>query len=97
MSSMPNAGGISNFEEQHQSLNKEIAMGNEPACGNDNLNPNASNLDVEIDDKCDEESQFHRKKRSKTSIVWTEFKELTLPNGEKKAQCLHCKNSSAFL
>ncbi|XP_031271639.1 zinc finger BED domain-containing protein RICESLEEPER 2-like [Pistacia vera] len=34
---------------------------------------------------------FQRRKRTKTSIVWAEYKEVVLPNGEKKAECIHCK------
>lgn len=31
------------------------------------------------------------KKRKKTSPVWADFKEITLPNGQVKAECIHCK------
>ncbi|XP_031274167.1 uncharacterized protein LOC116132638 [Pistacia vera] len=34
---------------------------------------------------------FQRRKRAKTSTVWAEYKEVVLPNGEKKAECIHCK------
>ncbi|KAL0927047.1 hypothetical protein M5K25_001200 [Dendrobium thyrsiflorum] len=33
------------------------------------------------------------KKRMKRSSVWDEFKEVKLPNGQKKGECIHCKKA----
>ena len=38
------------------------------------------------------ENPFDKKKRKRTSKVWDEFKEITLPDGSKKAECIHCKS-----
>ena len=38
------------------------------------------------------ENPFEKKKRKRTSKVWDEFKEVVLPDGSKKAECVHCKS-----
>lgn len=36
-----------------------------------------------------------QRKRKKTASVWDDIIEVTLPNGEKKVQCIHCKEYMA--
>ncbi|XP_031273318.1 zinc finger BED domain-containing protein RICESLEEPER 2-like [Pistacia vera] len=37
------------------------------------------------------QNPIQKQKRAKTSVAWSEFKEVVLPNGTKKAECIHCK------
>ncbi|XP_031265972.1 zinc finger BED domain-containing protein RICESLEEPER 2-like [Pistacia vera] len=39
----------------------------------------------------DNDSPLERKKRAKTSAVWSEFREVVLPGGTRKGECVHCK------
>ncbi|XWS61870.1 hypothetical protein CRYUN_Cryun07bG0161800 [Craigia yunnanensis] len=39
----------------------------------------------------DEVEEGNEKKRQKTSSVWLEFKEVSLSDGSKKVECVHCK------
>ncbi|XP_031266691.1 zinc finger BED domain-containing protein RICESLEEPER 2-like [Pistacia vera] len=41
-------------------------------------------------------NHFQRKKRPKTSAVWNEFKEVVLPDGSTKGECIHCKAKLAI-
>ncbi|KAH7681478.1 Tam3-transposase (Ac family) protein [Dioscorea alata] len=43
-----------------------------------------------------EEDEGNEKKRAKTSTVWMEFKEITLADGSKKGECVHCKRRLAI-
>ncbi|KAG6506276.1 hypothetical protein ZIOFF_031598 [Zingiber officinale] len=40
----------------------------------------------------DDESPYAPKKRKRTSKVWDDFKEVTLPDGTIKAECIYCKH-----
>ena len=40
---------------------------------------------------------FQVSKRAKTSLVWSEFNIISLPNSVKKAECIHCKAKLAVL
>ncbi|KAL8473773.1 hypothetical protein ACS0TY_030576 [Phlomoides rotata] len=51
----------------------------------------SSRSHVETNEQDDEVNPFSAKKRQKTSKVWDDFKEITLPNGTVKAECIHCK------
>ncbi|XP_063946130.1 zinc finger BED domain-containing protein RICESLEEPER 2-like [Daucus carota subsp. sativus] len=56
-------------------------------------NENADEMDIEEE----ENSMFQKKKRQKTSEVWKDLKEITLPDGTLKAECIHCKTKLAIL
>ncbi|XP_074570531.1 zinc finger BED domain-containing protein RICESLEEPER 2-like [Curcuma longa] len=43
-------------------------------------------------DSRDETAETPKRKRKRTSKVWDDFKEVTLPNGAIKAECIHCKH-----
>ncbi|KAH6780711.1 hypothetical protein C2S52_011948 [Perilla frutescens var. hirtella] len=47
--------------------------------------------DAELDRGNEENAPYQKKKRKKFSSVCHDFKELTLTNGDVKAQCIHCK------
>ncbi|KAH6757669.1 hypothetical protein C2S52_023340 [Perilla frutescens var. hirtella] len=46
---------------------------------------------TELDRGNEENAPYQKKKRKKFSSVWHDFKEVTLTNGDVKAQCFHCK------
>ncbi|XP_039143918.1 zinc finger BED domain-containing protein RICESLEEPER 2-like [Dioscorea cayenensis subsp. rotundata] len=60
-----------------------------------NIEVNESPIDVEDNEV--EENPFAAKKRKKTSKVWDEFKEVTLSDGTKKAECIHCRHQLGLL
>ncbi|XP_031285982.1 uncharacterized protein LOC116144671 [Pistacia vera] len=39
----------------------------------------------------DNDNLLHRKKRAKTSTMWTKFREVVVLGGAKKTECIHCK------
>ncbi|KAL8545732.1 hypothetical protein ACS0TY_005741 [Phlomoides rotata] len=51
----------------------------------------SSRSHVETNEQDDEVNPFSAKKRQKMSKAWDDFKEITLPNGTVKAECIHCK------
>ena len=59
---------------------------------NETTNHTSTNTNAE-----EEESHFQKKKRKKTSAVWLEFKEVELPDGSKKGECVHCKARLSIL
>ncbi|XP_042467208.1 zinc finger BED domain-containing protein RICESLEEPER 2-like [Zingiber officinale] len=64
----------------------------EPSANNTNeatQNNNEQQPDT-IDE--DDESPYAPKKRKWTSKVWDDFKEVTLPDGTIKAECIYCKH-----
>ena len=44
-----------------------------------------------------DENPFEKKKRKKTSKVWDDFKEVTLPNGSIKFECIYCKHQFGMI
>ncbi|XP_031268347.1 zinc finger BED domain-containing protein RICESLEEPER 2-like [Pistacia vera] len=57
-----------------------------------NLNATTTNMEQSISSNGDEnQNPIQKQKRAKTSVAWSEFKEMVLPNGTKKAECIHCK------
>ncbi|KAC9696432.1 hypothetical protein E3N88_45377 [Mikania micrantha] len=44
---------------------------------------------------CDEDEVVLKRKRQKSSTVWEDFIELTLPDGKEKVECIHCKKQLA--
>lgn len=61
-----------------------------------NLNLNATTISTEQrisspNNSDENQNPIQKPKRGKTSVVWTEFKEVVLPNSTKKAECIHCK------
>ncbi|KAG6513148.1 hypothetical protein ZIOFF_023456 [Zingiber officinale] len=66
-------------------------MGGVQASTND-INEASQSKDM-IDNNEDEENNpYCRKKRKHTSPVWIDFKQITLPDGKMKAECIHCKH-----
>jgi len=44
-----------------------------------------------------DDNPFEKKKRKKTSKAWSEFKEVTHPDGSKKVECIHCKHQLGII
>ncbi|KAH7657848.1 Tam3-transposase (Ac family) protein [Dioscorea alata] len=63
---------------------------------NKSIDPNDEKHDVVDLEAEGEEDEGNEKKRAKTSIVWMEFKEITLADGSKKGECVHCKRRISF-
>lgn len=68
-------------------------LGEVQPSANDTAEANQSK-DVNQPDTIDEEegNPYAPKKRKRTSKAWTDFKEVTLPDGTVKAECIHCKH-----
>ncbi|XP_039117780.1 zinc finger BED domain-containing protein RICESLEEPER 4-like [Dioscorea cayenensis subsp. rotundata] len=60
-----------------------------------NVEVNESPISVKDDEV--EENPFAAKQRKKTSKVWDEFKEITLSDATKKAECIHCRHQLGLL
>ena len=43
-----------------------------------------------------EAEEGNEKSRAKTSSIWLEFKEITLLDGSRKGECVHCKRKLAI-
>ncbi|XP_031267001.1 zinc finger BED domain-containing protein RICESLEEPER 2-like [Pistacia vera] len=46
---------------------------------------------VSSPENVENDNQLERKKRAKTSVMWSEFTEVVLPGGIRKGECIHCK------
>ncbi|XP_031259801.1 uncharacterized protein LOC116117962 [Pistacia vera] len=58
------------------------------------VNTNVSETDTTASSPPNNENEgnpIHRKKRGKTSVVWSGFTVVVLPTGTKKAECNYCK------
>ncbi|KAG8377566.1 hypothetical protein BUALT_Bualt08G0046500 [Buddleja alternifolia] len=75
-----------NLEETHMEANEEIdANTSQKVCGDGACD--------DIEQRADQENnvEFQKPKRQKTSKVWLEFKEVKDDDGTKKIQCIHCR------
>ncbi|KAI0493065.1 hypothetical protein KFK09_027341 [Dendrobium nobile] len=88
-----------NIETERHDDHLHSYVGSQPL--NENNTQNADNeIDEEVekwtnenqvDDIEEVEDAIGRNKRKKRSKVWDEFKEIILPTGQKKGECVHCK------
>ncbi|KAM0060533.1 putative transcription factor/ chromatin remodeling BED-type(Zn) family [Helianthus debilis subsp. tardiflorus] len=73
-------------ETNNQDVNKDHSEGdNDEYHGEDN----------DGEDHAEEDEVLQKAKRQKTSLVWEDFVEVTLPGGQVKVQCVHCKKKLA--
>ncbi|KAH7655676.1 Ribonuclease H-like protein [Dioscorea alata] len=63
---------------------------------NKSIDPNDEKRDVVDLEGEGEEDEGNENKMAKTSTVWMEFKEITLANGSKKGECVHCERRLAI-
>lgn len=84
---------MSSSQQQQQPLNPSDNNNED----DDNNNEDGRDNNNEDGDEAEENSNFQKKKRQKTSDVWKDLKEITLPNGTLKAECIHCKTKLAIL
>ncbi|KAK1388775.1 zinc finger BED domain-containing protein RICESLEEPER 2-like [Heracleum sosnowskyi] len=84
---------MSSSQQQQQPLNPSDNNNED----DDNNNEDGRDNNNEYGDEAEENSNFQKKKRQKTSDVWKDLKEITLPTGTLKAKCIHCKMKLAIL
>ncbi|XP_022728849.1 zinc finger BED domain-containing protein RICESLEEPER 2-like [Durio zibethinus] len=99
ISSIPVQPTINSFtsrivsDDGNDSMNEALDATN----GNTDKTPVIDANDRECDNADPEECEkSNEKKRQKTSAVWLEFKEVTLSDGFKKGECVHCKKKLAI-
>ncbi|PKU78110.1 hypothetical protein MA16_Dca013176 [Dendrobium catenatum] len=88
-----------NIEIERQDDHLHSYVGSQPMNENNTHNDdNEIDEEVEkwtnenqVDDIEEVEDVIGRNKRKKRSKVWDEFKEVSLPTGQKKGECVHCK------
>ncbi|KAG6502052.1 hypothetical protein ZIOFF_041939 [Zingiber officinale] len=88
-SSTPNMSTRNTLSAQESSTTP--VMGGVQASTND-INEASQSEDVTDNNEDEENNPYCRKKRKRTSPVWTDFKQITLPDGKMKAECIHCKH-----
>ncbi|KAG8363109.1 hypothetical protein BUALT_BualtUnG0003500 [Buddleja alternifolia] len=75
-----------NLEETHMEENEEIATNtSQKVCGD------GAHDDIEQGADQENNVEFQKPKRQKTSKVWSEFKEVKDDDGTRKIQCIHCR------
>ncbi|KAL4566642.1 hypothetical protein LXL04_030762 [Taraxacum kok-saghyz] len=65
--------------------------------GSSATNPQQHNTSTAEEHEEEGSSHFQRKKRAKTSAVWDDFKEVTMPDKTIKLECVRCKSKLALL
>ena len=90
--------GILNSENSLTSPSREIIVADVVATAKENASASASAI-VAVEDNVEDNAEDNSscaKKRKFTSVVWNEFKVVTLKDKSQKAECMHCKSHFAY-
>ena len=92
--------GILNSENSLTSPSREIIVADVVATAKENASASASaSASVAVEDNVEDNAEDNSscaKKRKFTSVVWNEFKVVTLKDKSQKAECMHCKSHFAY-
>ena len=88
--------GILNSKNSLTSPSREIIVADVVATAKENASASAS---VAVEDNVEDNAEDNSscaKKRKFTSVVWNEFKVVTLKDKSQKAECMHCKSHFSY-
>ena len=92
--------GILNSENSLTIPSREIIVADVVATAKENASASASaSAIVAVEDNVEDNAEDNSscaKKRKFTSVVWNEFKVVTLKDKSQKAECMHCKSHFAY-
>ena len=92
--------GILNSENSLTSPSREIIVADVVTTAKENASASASaSAIVAVEDNIEDNAEDNSscaKKRKFTSVVWNEFKVVTLKDKSQKAECMHCKSHFAY-